>query len=93
VQLISGRSIVFITGSIFKYEPDRDIQTGDKQTGIEIKFEGDTSWLTQYQLSESFKGSRSNIVEHIKNIYKTGELDENSTCRKFRQVRIEGKRK
>jgi hypothetical protein len=50
-------------------------------------------WLTQYQLADLFKGSRSNIVEHIKNIYKSGELDESSTCRNFRQVRIEGKRK
>ncbi|MBI1781577.1 MAG: virulence protein RhuM/Fic/DOC family protein [Sphingobacteriales bacterium] len=68
-------------------------QTKDKQTQVEVKFDGDTVWLTQYQLAELFKGSRSNIVEHIKNIYKTGELHEQSTCRKFRQVRTEGKRK
>ena len=35
--------------------------------------------------------SRSNIVEHISHIYE-GELDEVSTCRKFRQVRMEGNR-
>ena len=68
-------------------------QTKDKQTQVEVRFEEDTVWLSQYQLAELFKGSRSNIVEHIRNIYKTGELDENSTCRKFRQVRVEGKRK
>jgi len=68
-------------------------QTKDKQTQVEVRFEEDTVWLNQIQLAELFKGSRSNIVEHIKNIYKSGELDENSTCRKFRQVRTEGKRK
>ena len=36
--------------------------------------------------------SRSNIVEHIGHIYEEGELDEVSTCRKFRQVRMEGNR-
>ena len=50
-------------------------------------------WLNQAQLAELFNGSRTNIVEHIKNIYKTGELAEASTCREFRQVRKEGKRR
>ncbi|MEG1301851.1 MAG: RhuM family protein, partial [Erysipelotrichaceae bacterium] len=36
--------------------------------------------------------SRTNVVEHIKHIYDEGELDENSTCRNFRQVRKEGNR-
>lgn len=39
-----------------------------------------------------FKSSRSNIVEHINNIYKSKELNITSTCRKFRQVQKEGKR-
>lgn len=64
----------------------------DNQTQIEVKFEEETVWLNQAQLAGLFKGSRTNIVEHIKNIYKTGELEEASTCRKFRQVQKEGKR-
>lgn len=64
----------------------------DNQTQIEVKFEEDTVWLNQAQLAVLFKGSRTNIIEHIKNIYKTGELVEESTCRKFRQVRKEGRR-
>ena len=64
----------------------------DNQTQIEVKFVEDTVWLNQAQLADLFKGSRTNIVEHIKNIYKTGELEEASTCRKFRQVRKEGGR-
>ena len=41
----------------------------------------------QEQMAELFQSSRTNIVEHIRNIYEEGELDEDSTCRNFRQVR------
>lgn len=67
-------------------------QTDDGQTNIEVKIEDDTVWLTQQQMSELFQTSRTNVVEHIKHIYEEGELDEISTCRKFRQVRKEGNR-
>ena len=43
-------------------------------------------------MEELFQSSHANVVEHIKNIYSEGELDESSTCRKFRQVRREGNR-
>lgn len=52
----------------------------------------ETVWLTQQQMADLFQTSRTNIVEHIKHIYEERELDENSTCRKFRQVRKEGNR-
>ena len=52
----------------------------------------ETVWLSQPQMAELFKTSRTNIVEHIGNIYDEGELDKNSTCRDFRQVRKEGNR-
>ena len=54
--------------------------------------EDETVWLTQQQMAELFQTSRTNVVDHIKNIYEEEELDENSTCRKFRQVRMEGNR-
>lgn len=44
-------------------------------------------------MADLFHTSHTNVVEHIKHIYKEGELDEVSTCRKFRQVRKEGNRK
>ena len=40
----------------------------------------------QAQMAELFQSSRTNIVEHIRNIYEEGELDEDLTCRNFRQV-------
>lgn len=68
-------------------------QTEDGGTKIDVRFEGETVWLTQQQMAELFGSSRTNIVEHIRHIYEEGELDENSTCRKFRQVRDEGGRR
>lgn len=67
-------------------------QTDDGRTQIDVRLENDTVWLTQRQMADLFKSSRTNIIEHIQNIYIVGELDEKSTCRKFRQVRQEGKR-
>lgn len=66
--------------------------TEDGGTKIDVRFEGETVWLTQQQMAELFGSSRTNIVEHIRHIYEEGELDEASTCRKFRQVRDEGGR-
>ena len=68
-------------------------QTDDGETNIEVKLKKDTVWLNQYQMADLFDSSRVNITEHINNAYKEGELDKNSTCRKFRQVRKEGQRK
>ncbi len=67
-------------------------QTEDGLTKIDVRFEDETVWLTQQQMADLFQSSRSNIVEHIQHIYEEGELDEISTCRKFRQVRTEGHR-
>lgn len=43
-------------------------------------------------MADLFQTSRTNVVEHIAHIYEECELNENSTCRKFRQVRKEGNR-
>ena len=67
-------------------------QTDDGLTHIDVKMEDETVWLTQQQMAELYQTSRTNVVEHITHIYEEGELDENSTCRKFRQVRQEGNR-
>lgn len=67
-------------------------QTDEGDTKIDVRFVDETVWLTQQQMAELFQSSRTNIVEHISHIYEEGELDENSTCRNFRQVRLEGSR-
>lgn len=66
--------------------------SSDGQTKIDVRLEDETLWLTQQQIAELYQTSRTNVVEHIKHIYEEQELDENSTCRNFRQVRIEGSR-
>ncbi|WP_373548580.1 RhuM family protein [Haliscomenobacter sp.] len=68
-------------------------KTKDGQTAIEVKFEQDTVWLSQYQLVELFETDRTSILKHLQNIYTTQELSEDSTCAKFAQVRQEGKRR
>ena len=67
-------------------------QSENGMTKIDVTFMDETLWLSQQQMAELFQSSRTNIVEHIKHIYEEGELDEESTCRKIRQVRKEGNR-
>lgn len=64
----------------------------DGLTKIDVKLEEDTLWLTQAQMCDLYQTSRTNVVEHVKHIYEEGELEEEATCRKFRQVRQEGER-
>ena len=67
-------------------------QSEDGATKINVNLQDETVWLSQQQLVELYHTSRTNVVEHIRNIYNEGELEENQTCRNFRQVRIEGNR-
>lgn len=67
-------------------------QSEDGQTHLEVRLDDKTVWLTQQQMADLYQTSRTNVVEHIKHIYEEGELLEESTCRKFRQVRMEGSR-
>ena len=77
------------------FENNGDIiiyQSEDGITKINVNLQDETVWLSQQQLVELYHTSRTNVVEHIKNIYNEGELVESLTCRNFRQVRIEGNR-
>ena len=67
-------------------------QTEDGLTKIEVKLENDSVWLSQQQMAALYPTHRTNVVEHIKYIYEEQELDVDSTCRNFRQVRLEGSR-
>jgi prophage maintenance system killer protein len=64
----------------------------DGQTGVDVRLDEDTVWLTQGQIINLFQSSKANISEHIKHIFKSGELHAEATVRKFRTVRKEGKR-
>ena len=63
------------------------------ETELSVNLKEDTVWLTPTQMTKLFEKARPTILEHIKNIYEEAELDSTSTCRKFRQVQIEGNRR
>lgn len=67
-------------------------QTNDGQTQVEVRFEHDTIWLSQAQMAELFDKDSDTIGLHLKNIYNSGELDENSTTEQSSVVRLEGHR-
>ncbi|MCA0333546.1 MAG: virulence RhuM family protein, partial [Bacteroidetes bacterium] len=67
-------------------------KTEDEKISVDVRLENETVWLTQDQIAMLFDKSRSTITEHILNVFNEGELEENATCRKFRQVRMEGNR-
>jgi hypothetical protein len=67
-------------------------QTEDGKTHIQCRFEDESRWLTQAQIADLFQKDVKTINEHLLNVYQDKELEEDSTIRKFRIVRIEGKR-
>lgn len=67
-------------------------QTEDNQTKIDVRLEDETVWLTQSQMGELFQKSTKTISEHIRNIYKEGELERKATVWKFQIVQKEGQR-
>ncbi|HNQ69187.1 MAG TPA: RhuM family protein [Bacteroidales bacterium] len=67
-------------------------QNPDGKIKIDVKLQDDTVWLTQEQMAALFCKGRSTVAEHIANVFKEGELEQNRTCRNFRQVRFEGNR-
>ena len=67
-------------------------QTKDGQTRVECRFEADTIWLTQALMADLYQKDVRTINEHLKTIYADNELSEGATIRKFRLVRLEGKR-
>ncbi|MCK5809389.1 virulence RhuM family protein [bacterium] len=74
-------------GEILLYKNDKG------NIKLEVNILEETVWLTQEQMALLFGKGRSTITEHIANVYKEGELGKDPTCRKFRQVRLEGLRK
>ncbi|MDE5794375.1 MAG: virulence RhuM family protein [Muribaculaceae bacterium] len=70
---------------IIIYQPDSTVK-------LEVRLENETVWLTQAQMTELFQTTRNNITLHIRNIFKEGELDENSVCKESLLTAADGKR-
>ena len=62
-------------------------QNPDGNIKIDVRLNEETVWLTQAQMATLFDKGRVTITEHINNIFKEGELNENSVSRKFRHTR------
>ena len=58
---------------------------------LEVNVKEETVWLTQKQMAELFEKDRRTITRHIQNIYKDGELEENSVCSFFEHTAGDGK--
>ena len=56
------------------------------EDGIEVRVQNGDVWLTQKAISRLFDVDRSVVTKHLSNIFKEGELDENSTCANFAQT-------
>ena len=61
------------------------------ENGIEVRVQNGDVWLTQKAISQLFDVDRSVVTKHLSNIFKEGELDENSVCAKFAQTADDGK--
>ena len=66
-------------------------QSEDGHTKIDVMLDAETLWLNQKQLTDLFGKAKVTISEHIKHIFKDGELDENSVVRFFRTTAADGK--
>lgn len=64
----------------------------DANQPVQVRLDGETLWLTQRQMAEAFATTPENVVMHLKNIFREGELDEAATAKDFLAVQMEGKR-
>lgn len=71
---------------IILYQPDEAVK-------LEVRLEDETVWLTQEQIADLFGTKRPAITKHLNNIYKSGELDVDSTCSILEHMGNDGKQK
>jgi hypothetical protein len=67
-------------------------QTEDGQARIDVRLQDDTVWLTQQLMAELFQTSIPNISMHVRNIFREGELREESVIKDFLTTAADGKR-
>lgn len=73
-------------GEIILYQPDEAVK-------LEVRLEDETVWLTQEQIADLFGPKRPAITKHLNNIYKSGELDIDSTCSILEHMGNDGKQR
>lgn len=79
-----------------KESPDQSelifYQSEDGKTKLEVRFQGETVWLTQNQMADLFQTTKQNISLHVKNIFNDGELHESSVVKESLTTASDGKR-
>ena len=73
-------------GEIILYQPDEAVK-------LEVRLQNETVWLTQEQIADLFGTKRPAITKHLSNIYKSGELDKDSTCSILEHMGNDGKQR
>lgn len=73
----------------------RQMEIYRSSTGVEVTIllENETLWATQRQIADIFDTTPQNITQHLKRVFKDGEIEESSTCKEYLQVQTEGQRK
>jgi hypothetical protein len=66
-------------------------KTEDGKAALDVTLEGDTVWLSQKQMGELFDKNVRTVSEHLRNIFKEGELKKSSVIRNFRITAADGK--
>ena len=67
-------------------------ETQAKEDSVEVRYEDNTLWLTQKMMAQLFSVESNTITYHLQDLFKSGEITEDSTTRKFRVVQTEGNR-
>lgn len=73
------------TNEIVLYQPNETMK-------LEVLLENETVWLTQQQIADLFGTKRPAITKHLSNIFKSGELEEESTCSILEHMAADGSR-
>ena len=59
-----------------------------KEDGIQVLYKDETVWATQKAIAQLFDVDRSVVTKHLKNIFETAELQQDSVCAKIAQAEI-----
>ncbi|MDE0046106.1 MAG: virulence RhuM family protein [bacterium] len=66
-------------------------ESGDGEVRVDVRFDGETVWLTQRQMAEVFGTTPENVLLHLRKIFASGDLEAAGTSKEFLSVRIEGR--
>ena len=66
-------------------------QVSDKKVNVSVYFEKGTFWLSQKAMAALFGVNRTVVTKHLRNIFETDELAEDSVCANFAHTAEDGK--